>query len=269
MIFGICSSIEADPTQFDGPPYLAAVVHGDRVVGAAIRTPPWRLVLSEMDHPGAVHQLVEDLAGHRAAGRVGPVRRRRGTSPRPGPSDGVPARGSTRHERAFRLTHVIPPRPPRGDGPSEPGDRDLLIRLAGAFLEEALMAAPDQDSAHGRSLDPRRRAHGIYLWIDDGRAGFADRGRRADAARDPHRAGLHAAGAPRPRLREQPRGAGLAGAARRRAGGSSSCSPTSRTRPRTRSTRTSATSRSSTSTSRSSADEPAASRARHRIATKA
>ena len=50
------------------------------------------------------------------------------------------------------------------------------------------------------------------------RAGrLADRRRRADAARDPRRAGVHAAGAARPRLREQPRRAGLAAPARCRA----------------------------------------------------
>src|SRR3989441_12989175 len=72
LIFGICSSIDADPTQFAGPPYLATVLHGDRVVGAAIRTPPWRLVLSVMDHPGAAHRLVDELMAETLPGVVGP-----------------------------------------------------------------------------------------------------------------------------------------------------------------------------------------------------
>src|SRR5262245_17418559 len=72
LIFGICSNIEADPNQFEGAPYLATVMHGDRVVGAAIRTPPWRLVLSVMDHPGAAHRLADDLVGEPLPGCVGP-----------------------------------------------------------------------------------------------------------------------------------------------------------------------------------------------------
>src|SRR5918994_6181192 len=44
LVFGICSNVLADPTQYDAPPYLATVMHGDKVVGSAIRTPPWRLV---------------------------------------------------------------------------------------------------------------------------------------------------------------------------------------------------------------------------------
>ena len=115
LIFGILSNLEADPRQYDGPPYLATIVHGDRVVGAAIRTPPWRIILSEMDHPGAVHRLVEDLAGERIPGAVGPseatahfaeawLEARHPGKPR-----------LNRHERAFQLRRVIQPPPTTGE----------------------------------------------------------------------------------------------------------------------------------------------------------
>src|SRR5215210_247487 len=43
LIFGICSQIEADPTQYEIPPRFLAVLDGDRVVGAELQTPPWRV----------------------------------------------------------------------------------------------------------------------------------------------------------------------------------------------------------------------------------
>ena len=62
LIFGICSNIQANPGLYgDKPPYLAVVMHGSSVVAAAVRTPPWRLVLSEIDHPTAIQLLAADL----------------------------------------------------------------------------------------------------------------------------------------------------------------------------------------------------------------
>jgi len=60
LIFGICSQIEADPTQYPEPPYLGTVLDGDRVVGAALRTPPWRLVVSIFDDPRAADALAAE-----------------------------------------------------------------------------------------------------------------------------------------------------------------------------------------------------------------
>src|SRR6185369_17230156 len=140
LIFGICSNLAADPTQYATAPYLAAVVHGDRVVGTAIRTPPWRLVLGVMEHPGAVHQLVADLAADPAGadlpGALGPSEAARHFAEAWAETTGVTAR-LARHERSFRLRTVIAPR-------TAPGmmrrvvmsDRRILAEWARAFHEE-------------------------------------------------------------------------------------------------------------------------------------
>ena len=60
LIFGIASGYLADPTQYAGAPYLAAVLDGARVVGAALRTPPWRIILSVFDGDAAT--VAEALA---------------------------------------------------------------------------------------------------------------------------------------------------------------------------------------------------------------
>ena len=74
LIFGIASNAQADPSQF-GTPYLAAVLDGGRVVGAALRTPPWRIVLSvfDVDARAVADALAADLVGQPLPGMVGPT----------------------------------------------------------------------------------------------------------------------------------------------------------------------------------------------------
>lgn len=169
LIYGICSQVEADPEQYEAPPYLAAVVHGGRVVGAAIRTPPWRLVLSLMDHPGAVHQLAADLAGERLPGVVGPADAAGHFAEAWREATGVVAR-LTAHERAFQLREVIPPRPASGSmARARLGDRALVSAWARAFHEEALDGGPPQDFDQLADRWVKGLGRTAWLWFDGGR----------------------------------------------------------------------------------------------------
>ena len=166
LIFGICSNIEHDPNFFGGAPYLATVLHGDRVVGAAIRTPPWRLVLSVMDHPGAAHRLVDDLAGEALPGCVGPAMAAEHFAEGWTRVTGVPSRLNT-HERAFQLLRVIPPRPATGEMiRSEPSHHALLAAWARAFHEEALDGDPDQDWDLMAERWIKGTGRTAWLWVD-------------------------------------------------------------------------------------------------------
>ena len=170
LIFGICSNIEADPTMFgEGAPYLATVLHGDRVVGAAIRTPPWRLVLSVMDHPGAAHRLVDDLMDEKLPGVVGPSMAAEHFAEGWTRVTGTPSRIKTR-ERAFQLRRVTPPRPAPGRMiRSDQSHHGLLAAWAKAFNEEALDGpAADWDLMAERWIKGIGRT--AYLWEDGGRA---------------------------------------------------------------------------------------------------
>jgi uncharacterized protein len=169
LIFGICSTLQADPTLFEYPPYLATVLHGDRVVGAAIRTPPWRLVLSVMDHPGAAHRLVDDLMDEALPGAVGPSMAAEHFA-----EGWHRATGATtslvRHERAFRLREVTPPTQAPGEMVrSDESHRDVLAAWAQAFHEEADIGTPSQDwdATAGRWIKGIGRT--AYLWVDGGR----------------------------------------------------------------------------------------------------
>ena len=170
LIFGICSNIEADPTQFSqGAPYLATVLHGDRVVGAAIRTPPWRLVLSVMDHPGAAHRLVDDLMDEKLPGVVGPSMSAEHFAEGWTRVTRTPSRLST-HERAFQLRKVIPPRPAPGElVRSDPSHKELLADWARAFHEEAMRTGPEQDWQAMAERWIKGLGRTAWLWVDDGR----------------------------------------------------------------------------------------------------
>jgi hypothetical protein len=170
LVFGICSNVQADPTQYEAPPYLATVVHGDKVVGSAIRTPPWRLVLAVMDHPGAVHRLVDDLVDEELPGVVGPIETADAFSEAWSRAKGLTTR-RIRGTRAFRLRHVVPPRPAPGEM-IRAGEayRAVLREWLEAFHEEAIGPGgpgSDYDAAVERAIQGRGR--NMYLWLDDGR----------------------------------------------------------------------------------------------------
>jgi RimJ/RimL family protein N-acetyltransferase len=61
VLVGIASSSKADPKRFEGRNYFAAVLDGDRVVGAALMTPPHCLLISSLP-VAAVDALVADVA---------------------------------------------------------------------------------------------------------------------------------------------------------------------------------------------------------------
>jgi len=63
LILGIATNLRLEPEFLAGPPNLFAVSAGGRVVAAAVHAPPYNLVLSEIDDPGAISKLVDELPG--------------------------------------------------------------------------------------------------------------------------------------------------------------------------------------------------------------
>ena len=73
LIFGIASTLRVAPEQYADAPYLATVEHDAEVVAAAIQTPPFRLILSEIDDPAAITALAVDTVDRDLPGVLGPV----------------------------------------------------------------------------------------------------------------------------------------------------------------------------------------------------
>jgi predicted GNAT family acetyltransferase len=170
LIFGICSSLLADPGLSDGPPYFATVAADGSIVAAMIQTPPRNAVLSEVDDPAALDLIVEDLAlGDRAGllpGVVGPADDVARFVERWTSHTGRPNRLALR-ERIFRLTSVRPPLTvaPGAMRIATTADRDLLVAWLLAFTAEALgedETMPDAVVTVDRWLAGDYRKH--YLW---------------------------------------------------------------------------------------------------------
>jgi uncharacterized protein len=166
LILGLCSRLRHDPLVFGSEPYLATVSSRDRVVAAALRTPPHNLVLSEVEDERACLILVEDAGAvfetmRGALGPVGPVDAFvRGWEERTG------ARARLeREERIYRADRVVSPEyvPGRMRAYSD-SDRALAVDWLEAFMSEA-MGGSAIDSAEDvlsrRLEDPEG---GLVVW---------------------------------------------------------------------------------------------------------
>ncbi|MCI0345944.1 MAG: GNAT family N-acetyltransferase [Chloroflexi bacterium] len=180
LILGITSSIQAFPDIWEAPPYFSAVIADERVAMAAVRTPPWRLVLGEIDDVRLLEPLVGDLAADPAGRDVPGVM---------GPVPGVEAFASawaarmdqrtvlSMSERAFKLERVLPVRRPPGSmRPAAEADRPLLAEWLLAFTAEASPDDPPQDPQPMIDRYLAGGVRGLRLWDDGGRvsslAGF-------------------------------------------------------------------------------------------------
>ncbi len=166
LIFGICSNLRATPGMFGGPPYLAVVTDRGRVVAAALRTPPHRMILSEIDDAAAIELLVEDTRHGELSGILGPKEHARAFVEAWTAAGGPPAR-LTISERIYRLTRVRQPSPVPGEvRVATREDRDLVLAWTEGFMRDALGGADPAEvvSTADRWLDGRERT--LFLWVD-------------------------------------------------------------------------------------------------------
>ena len=71
LILGITAGLTTNPEMWGPePPYLAAVTDRDRVLLATIRTPPYNLVLSEIDDEAFLAPILPDLAADSAGANL-------------------------------------------------------------------------------------------------------------------------------------------------------------------------------------------------------
>ena len=165
LILGLAGNLQRGIMALDVSPLLAVVIDGaadDRVVAAALRTPPYNLVLSMVDDLNAVDSLAEALVAEPLPGVSGP---REVAARFAGDWTARTGRRVRRSmaERIFRLTAVREPRPAQGRmRPAERADRALLIAWIEAFTQEALGKSEDAEAGVDRWL--ARGARSIWLW---------------------------------------------------------------------------------------------------------
>jgi uncharacterized protein len=166
LILGVCSNLLATPEAYAAPPYLATVRAEDRIVAVALQTPPFQLVLSEIDDPAAIPVLADDLIDREIPGAVGPVEHVRAFMEERVARGAPPARLTT-SERIFRLTAVTQPAPAPGRmRVAEPSDRDLVAAWLRAFMIEALEDEEPEDIKGVTDRWIARRGRTLQLWED-------------------------------------------------------------------------------------------------------
>ena len=167
LIIGLAGTLRDSPALYREQE-LWLVEDGDAVVGAALRTPPYNLVLGG-GSDGALAALAREL-GAGIPGAVGAVpeiddfvaacARLHGVAPEPQVRQGI-----------YALDAVVPPAtPPGAPRAATPEDRELLVRWWGEFGVEALGTLEQDEEQNARNVDHRLATpgNGIALWEDGG-----------------------------------------------------------------------------------------------------
>ena len=168
LILGICTHLEVARELFEGPPDLIVAIGGFRVVATAVRTPPFNIVLSEVDDPAALEALAEAFTTGEVAGLTGPADHAATFSELWSERTGRGHR-LTMNERIHRLTAVVRPAQVRGVlRAAMRTDRDVLAAWLRAFESEAFgkEVPADAPSTVDRWLSGRGRT--MYVWDDGG-----------------------------------------------------------------------------------------------------
>jgi uncharacterized protein len=172
VMLGICSTLmQTDIYQF--PPYLAYVEDQGQIVAAAMRTPPFNLVVSDMVDDAPVKTLVEDAYAtyNDLKGIVGLKAISKSFAQTWKTITGQDYRLNIEErlyclEQVKRIGHVS------GDcRAATEADREILIRWFIDFSDEALDGMSREDAE--RQVDMRLASdsaqRGLRVWCDDGK----------------------------------------------------------------------------------------------------
>jgi hypothetical protein len=178
LILGICTELIRNPDRYPEPPYLAAAERDARVVGVAVRTPPYNLLLSHQEEPDALDLIAADAM--RVFGSLPGVNSRHDTSAdfarRWEAASSQTARVGMA-QRIYQLSRVIPVGGVAGAmRPARPAEHDLLCEWMGAFQAEAVGATDPAQVERLIDLYLRSEIRGLFIWEDPepvSMAGFA------------------------------------------------------------------------------------------------
>jgi predicted GNAT family acetyltransferase len=168
LMLGLAGRAVDAPDAYDEPAYEVVIRdEGGAVAAAALRTPPFNLIVSDTALPDAVDLLVEDAAARFGdlPGVLGPsavaARFAEAWAARSGTSATLEFA-----QRAFRADRVSIPDDVAGSSrEAGPADRALLIAWLEAFLAEALpTSAAVEDQAKEVARRERDPDAGFLLW---------------------------------------------------------------------------------------------------------
>lgn len=168
LILGIAGTIRDSPDVYPLRSFWL-VRHAGRVVGAALRTPPYNLILARPASPEALAALAGSVSDE-LPGVVGAVPESEEFAELWAAQAGARARTSMR-QGVYSLEHVEPPAAAPGSARvATAADRELVLAWWIAFGEEVLHeGGPGRENA-AAMVDHRLASPGtgILLWEDEG-----------------------------------------------------------------------------------------------------
>jgi len=168
LILGVAGTIRDAPDLYPLRSFWLAK-HGGKVVGAAMRTPPYNLILARPALPAALEALARAVMDE-LPGVIGAVPESEEFAELWAANAGARARTHMR-QGVYALEHVEPP-PPASGSPrvATTDDRELVLSWWIAFGDEVLHeGGPGRENA-ATMVDHRLASSvsGILLWEDDG-----------------------------------------------------------------------------------------------------
>jgi uncharacterized protein len=169
LVLGIAGTIRDSPDLYPLRSFWLAR-DGDEVAAAAMRTPPYNLILARPRSPQALEALAGAVAGEELPGVVGSVPEVETFADLWAAHAGAHARTSMR-QGVYSLEQVQPPPPVPGSARvATSDDREVVLRWWIAFGDEVLHeGGPGRDGAEAM-VDHRLAAEtrGFLLWEDGG-----------------------------------------------------------------------------------------------------
>lgn len=165
LLLGILHTLRKNPDHYLEPPYLAIVEADQRVLAVAIRTPPYKLVLSKALEIEALKLIAQDLQNYDQpiSGVSGLVTEVTAFLQAWQVLTGQPYR-RVMEMRIHQLTQVQPVAPARGHLRSATAaDRPLLLDWFAAFISEIGEVVSETPE---RMVDSGLEGQSIYLWED-------------------------------------------------------------------------------------------------------
>ncbi len=160
LIYGIADRVRETPAYYGEPPWFATVHDGASVVAAALRTPPWPVIVSRAPEP-ALAALVEVLkARGPLSGVVGPT----GSALQCAGLWGAPVE-STMDQLLYELTELKAPVGVPGKArQAGPADEKLLAEWILGFGRDVGEPVPGGDAVERARMYIRSGC--AWLWVD-------------------------------------------------------------------------------------------------------
>lgn len=172
LLLGISHTLLHYPERYPNPPYLAVVEAEGDITAVAVRTPPYKLVLSKVNHLSALTLIAQELYRDQQtlSGVSGLVTEAQtfvaGWQRLAGQSHQL-----TMQMRIHQLTSVQPVATAKGFlRPATQDDRPLLLEWFKDFIVEAIESFGEDAE---RLVDTSLKRQSVYIWEDGIPVSFA------------------------------------------------------------------------------------------------